>query len=168
MYLLDIKMNDFRENVTVVIINKKKEVMMCEHIWIDNAWQFPQGGIEKGETAKEAVMRELVEELGSQKFKIVEQMPEKLKYFFPFYLKEKYESGGNNQTFFLIYFYGEDNEIFFTNQEKPEFKNFKWVKYDTPPLEVVYFKKISYHQALKHFKPIVEKFNPEEFMKNNS
>ena len=160
-------MNDFRENVTVVIINKKKEVMMCEHIWIDDAWQFPQGGIEKGETPKEAVERELVEELGSPKFKIVEQMPKKLKYFFPFYLKEKYESGGNNQTFFLIYYYGEDSEIFFTNQEKPEFKNFKWVPYDTPPLEVVYFKKISYFDALKYFKPAVEKFDADEFMKNN-
>jgi len=156
-------MNDFRENVTVVIINKNKKVMMCEHIWIDDAWQLPQGGIESGETPEVTVIRELDEELGSKKFKIIKQMPEKLKYFFPFYLKEKYDSGGNNQTFFLVYYYGEDSEIRFDNQEKPEFKSFKWVEYHEPPLQVVYFKKISYLKALEYFKPFVDNFNPDNF-----
>ena len=151
----------YRNNVTAIIINKDKKILMCEHVWIDNAWQFPQGGIEKGESEEEAILRELEEELGTKKLKVLSKMNESLKYIFPHYLKEKYNMDGNDPTFFLIYFYGKDSEIRFDNQEKPEFKSFKWVEYSRPPLEVIYFKKISYFQALEYFKDFVEKFNPQ-------
>lgn len=147
----------YRDNVTAIIINKDKKVLMCEHIWIDGAWQFPQGGVEKGETREEAILRELEEEIGTNKLKVLNKMDESIKYIFPHYLKEKYGMDGNEQIFFLIYFYGNDSEIRFDNQEKPEFKSFKWVKYSQPPLQVIYFKKLSYLKALEYFKEEVEK-----------
>ena len=148
---------NYRKNVAAIIINKDKKVLMCEHIWIDNAWQLPQGGLEKNETKEDALLRELEEELGTNKFQILDKMNEDLKYKFPFYLKEKYQFNGQEQTFFLLYFYGKDSDIRFDNQEKPEFKAFEWVDYSEPPIRVIYFKKISYLKAIEYFREKVEK-----------
>lgn len=143
---------EFRNNVSAIILNKERKILMCEHIWITNAWQFPQGGVRDDEDEKKALLRELEEELGTNKFKILDEMNEKIKYVFPYYLREKYQSSGQNQKFFLVYFFGDDKEIIFTNQEKPEFKSFKWVDVDVPDKIVVYFKKISYNKALNYFR----------------
>lgn len=156
----------YRENVAAVIINKDKKVLMCEHIWIDDAWQFPQGGVEAKEKEEVAILRELNEEIGTKSLKILDVMDEKLVYKFPFYLKDKYEFDGQIQRFFLIYFYGDDKEIRFDNQEKPEFRSFKWVEYMQPPLKVVYFKKISYLRALEYFKDKVDNLKIEDIKIN--
>lgn len=147
---------NYREIVSAIIINSEKKVLMCEHIWIDNAWQFPQGGIKQGESAHSAILRELNEELGTKKLKVLKKMDYKIKYHFPHYLKEKYNIDGNEQRFFLLYFYGNNDEIRFDNQDKPEFKSFKWVNYSQPPLEVIYFKKLSYLEALNYFNEYVK------------
>lgn len=152
----------YRENVAAIIINKDKKVLMCEHAWIDDAWQLPQGGVEKGESEDEAIIRELFEELGTDKFKIIAKMNEKLKYKFPYFLKEKYNSVGQEQRYFLLYFYGDDSEIRFDNQAKPEFKAYQWVEYKEPAIKVIYFKKIAYFKALEFFEKEVEKFEPEK------
>lgn len=148
---------NYRENVAAIIINKEKKVLMCEHVWIDNAWQLPQGGTEEGESKKEALLRELEEELGTKSFKVLGEMNEPLKYKFPFYLREKYQFDGQIQTFFLLQFTGDDSEIRFDNQEKPEFKAFEWVEYEEPPIRVIYFKKLSYLRAINYFKELVGK-----------
>jgi len=152
----------YRENVAGVIINKDKKVLMCEHIWIDGAWQLPQGGVNKGESEEKAILRELSEEIGTDKLEIIDKMDEKIIYKFPFYLKDKYDSDGQIQRFFLIYYYGDNSDIRFDNQEKPEFKSFEWVEYKEPPLRVVYFKKISYLRALEYFEEKVNKLKIED------
>lgn len=157
--------DNYRDNVAAIIINKKKKVLMCEHVWIDDAWQLPQGGIEENEDPDKAILRELSEELGTDKFKIISKMEEKIKYQLPFYLKDKYNLDGQEQLFYLVYFYGEDSEIRFDKQEKPEFKSFMWVEYEEPPIKVIYFKKLSYLKAIKHFKKDVEKLDSDSFEK---
>jgi len=159
---------NYRKSIAAIIVNKDKKVLMCEHVWIDDAWQFPQGGIEDGETSEETVLRELDEELGSKKFIILDKMPEPLKYQFPYYLKSKYHFEGQIQTFFLLFYYGEDKDIRFNNQERPEFKSFKWVDYNEPPLRVIYFKKISYLKALDHFRENVDKLDVKLLLNNVS
>ena len=152
--------SNYRQNVAAIIINKDKKILMCEHIWIDDAWQLPQGGIEDGETNQEAILRELSEEIGTDKLKVISEMPTKIKYQFPFYLKNKYKFNGQEQTYFLLYYSGDNSDIRFDNQEKPEFKSFEWVNIDEPPKRVVYFKKLAYLEAINHFKKDIEKFNP--------
>ena len=149
----------YRENVAAIIINKDKKVLMCEHAWIDNAWQIPQGGVEEKENEDDAVLRELFEEIGTKSFKILGKMDKSLKYIFPYYLKEKYKFDGQEQKYFLLYFTGDDKEFRFDNQEKPEFKAFEWVDYDEPPKRVIYFKKLAYLDALNYFKEEVEKLD---------
>jgi len=150
----------YRENVAAIIINKDKKVLMCEHIWIDGAWQLPQGGIEEGEKKEDALLRELEEEIGTTSLEIIDKMDESIKYKFPFYLKEKYGFPGQEQTYFLVYFSGDDSEIRFDNQEKPEFKAFEWVDPIEPPIRVIYFKKLSYLKAMNYFKEKIQKFKP--------
>lgn len=149
----------YRENVAAIIINKDKKVLMCEHAWIDDAWQLPQGGIEEGESEQEAIVRELYEELGTKSFKVIDKMDHKIKYQLPYYLKEKFHNKGQEQRYFLLYFYGEDKEIRFDNQAKPEFKSFEWVDYEEPSRRVIYFKKLAYYKALEYFKDKVEKLD---------
>ena len=149
----------YREVVSAIIINKDKKVLMCEHVWIDNAWQFPQGGVEKGENHETAILRELDEELCMKDIKILKNIEKPIKYQFPYYLKEKYGMEGNVQYFYLLYFYGDESTIRFDNQEKPEFKAFKWTEYDVPPQEVIYFKKLSYYEALNIFKDYFDKLD---------
>ncbi|MCA9497066.1 MAG: RNA pyrophosphohydrolase [Nanoarchaeota archaeon] len=158
---------NYRDNVAAIIINKEKKILMCEHVWIDDAWQLPQGGMEEGESEDKAILRELNEELGTDKFKIISKMEEKLLYKFPYYLKEKYEIDGQNQSFFLIYFYGKNSEIKFDNQEKPEFKNFMWVELNDPPIKVIYFKKLSYLKAIEYFKEEIEQLDINKIEINN-
>lgn len=152
----------YREIVSAIIVNRDKKVLMCEHAWIDDAWQFPQGGVEEGESEEDALMRELYEEIGTDKFKILEKSDSKVKYHLPYYLRDKYGIDGQEQRFFLLYFYGSDDEIRFDNQEKPEFKNFEWVDYDEPPIRVIYFKKLSYLRALNMFRGKVEELSPQD------
>ena len=154
---------NFRETVAAIIINRDKQILMCEHIWIDNAWQFPQGGVEENEVVEEALKRELYEEIGTKKIKILKKMPNKITYKFPFYLKSKYQIDGQIQTYFLVYFYGEDSEIVFDKQTKPEFKKFQWVSQTEPPKKVIYFKKLAYLEAINYFKKDIEEFDPANY-----
>ena len=146
----------YRENVAAIIINKDKKVLMCEHAWIDNAWQFPQGGVEDKENEDDAIIRELFEEIGTKNFKIVSKMDKSIKYIFPYYLREKYKFDGQEQKYYLLYFKGDDCEIRFDNQEKPEFKAYEWVDYDEAPKRVIYFKKLAYLEALDYFEKEVK------------
>ncbi len=153
---------NYRETIAAIIINNEKKILMCEHIWIDNAWQFPQGGVEESEGKKEALLRELYEEIGTKKVKVLKKMPNKIKYKFPYYLKSKYKIDGQIQTYFLVHFYGDDSEIVFDKQEKPEFKEFQWVDIDEPPKKVIYFKKLAYLEALDFFKEDIKNFKATE------
>ena len=90
----------YRENVAAIIINKDKKVLMCEHAWIDDAWQFPQGGVDGKEKMDDAVLRELWEELGTKSFKIISSMDESIIYKFPPFMKEKFHFDGQRQKYY--------------------------------------------------------------------
>ena len=56
----------YRLNVGLVVINNKGELLLCKRKNI-NSWQFPQGGIDFGESPLKAARRELYEEVGIKK-----------------------------------------------------------------------------------------------------
>jgi putative (di)nucleoside polyphosphate hydrolase len=55
---------EFRPCVLAVFVNESAQVLVAERKSPRGAWQFPQGGIEAGETPEQAVVREMKEELG--------------------------------------------------------------------------------------------------------
>jgi putative (di)nucleoside polyphosphate hydrolase len=79
-YLVDPR---YRPCVLAVFTNERGEVLVAERAEPRGAWQFPQGGIDAGETPEDAVRREMHEELGSRDLLVVGRAPEAVTYDFP-------------------------------------------------------------------------------------
>ena len=113
-------------------------------------WQMPQGGIDKGETPKQAALRELQEEVGTDKAEIMGEMEEWVTYDLPPHLigvafHGKYK--GQRQKWFALRFTGQDSDIDLTSHE-PEFSSFQWVSLDMLPSLIVPFKRDTYRQVI--------------------
>ena len=84
---------NFRPNVAAIILSSKYpqkcEIFIASRIDISNAWQFPQGGIDDGESIKEALFRELEEEIGTRDVEIIEEYPTWVSYEFPPIIAQK-------------------------------------------------------------------------------
>jgi putative (di)nucleoside polyphosphate hydrolase len=79
---------------------------------IKGEWDFSKGGVKPFETdIKEAVLRELKEETGSTKYKIIKEFEEKIKFDFPQNIKEKIGFDGQETTVFLLQYLGDGSEI---------------------------------------------------------
>lgn len=153
----------FRENVAIIVCNSAGLVLLCARA--DNAgmaWQFPQGGIDDGESVLEAAYRELREETGITEVELIKEMPEGIKYYFPDAAKIRFSKNGNrfvgqNQHYVLFKLKQDDVTIDFeTNPQEIEFKAYRFAEIDEAPKEIVYFKKEVYQKATAYFKPYLE------------
>ncbi len=82
----------------------------------ESEWDFVKGGIKEGESAKDALMRELYEELGCDDFKITKQLTTPL--FFEFRGRQKNKKYDNQVTYFyLVEYEGDIKKINFNNEE---------------------------------------------------
>ena len=85
----------FRPNAAAVVFRQDKKVLMCRRIFPKtDGWQFPQGGIEAGETAQEAALRELKEETSVHSVTAVKTLDYPLRYEFPKEVKAKFRTRG--------------------------------------------------------------------------
>jgi putative (di)nucleoside polyphosphate hydrolase len=119
------------------------------------AWQMPQGGLDPGENPQAGALRELEEETGitPDKVEIVARCPEELTYDLPSDLVGKMWKGkwrGQRQTWFLMRFLGEDEDVNLDTPE-PEFRAWKWAEPAELPALIVPFKKALYEQLLAGF-----------------
>ena len=136
--------NKYRPNVAVIVINKLGKVLWCQRIEHDG-WQFPQGGIDKGETPEEAALREVKEEVGldSSDIEIIYETKDWFKYEVPQERRRKYFRSGNflgqKQKWFLFKLI-KQTEISFENDPDNEFDDFKWVSYWYPLNVIISFK----------------------------
>ena len=107
----------FRPNAAAVVFRQDKKVLMCRRIFPKtDGWQFPQGGIEAGETAQEAALRELKEETSVHSVTAVKTLDYPLRYEFPEEVKAKFRTrgifnDGQEQYWSLFYFTGQEDEI---------------------------------------------------------
>jgi putative (di)nucleoside polyphosphate hydrolase len=143
----------YRENVGIVICNDQRKVVWARRTG-EEAWQFPQGGINKGESAEEAMYRELKEEVGldPHNVEILARTKGWLKYDVPKSwirrdCRDRYR--GQKQIWFLLRFTGKDSDVFLKNTEKPEFDDWRWDSFWAPVDQIIDFKKAVYEQALK-------------------
>ena len=143
----------YRENVGIVICNDQRKVLWARRTG-EEAWQFPQGGINKGESAEEAMYRELKEEVGldPHNVEILARTKGWLKYDVPKSwirrdCRDRYR--GQKQSWFLLRFTGKDSDVFLKNTEKPEFDDWRWDSFWAPVDQIIDFKKAVYEQALK-------------------
>jgi len=148
----------YRLNVGIVVFNQEGKVLLCARNDQKNeCWQFPQGGVERGEEYLEAALRELYEETGLQSVKLVGQILEPLRYDFPDNFKLPFK--GQEQYWFLFYFNGADSEINFrVNPGEIEFRGYQWSDINMAPKVIVEFKKEVYNKVVEFFKPVIEQY----------
>jgi putative (di)nucleoside polyphosphate hydrolase len=144
--------------VGIMLINAAGLVFAARRIdTIAEAWQMPQGGIDEGETPIKAAKRELLEETGTDKAKLLAESKDWYTYDLPESLVPKIWGGryrGQKQKWFAMRFTGQDKDINIDTHE-PEFSQWKWVKPHTLPDIIVPFKRELYAQLVEEFGGLV-------------
>ncbi len=145
----------YRPNVAAVILSSKYpcecKFFLALRNDINDVWQFPQGGIDKGETPKVALLRELEEEIGTNDVEILAEHPEWISYEFPDKIAKKmYPYDGQTQKYFLVRL-KNDGKINLKTKN-PEFVDYKFVERKELLEDVNYFKLSVYKKVLKYFK----------------
>jgi len=120
-------MAKYRPNVAALILNKKGKLLVCERMHVNGGWQFPQGGVDEGETAIEALRREVLEEVGihPESYEIVDSK-DGYKYDYPAEKSNKKGYKGQKQTYFLCQLI-EKVDVNLEYHSK-EFQDYKWIK----------------------------------------
>ena len=139
----------YRPNVGAVLFNRQGQIFVARRADLPNAegapggWQLPQGGIDKHEDPRAAVLRELEEEIGTGRATIIGEHEEWLSYDLPPELIGKALGGryrGQRQRWFALRFTGADSDIRLDQDPHPEFDAWRWAALSDLPGMAVGFK----------------------------
>ena len=141
----------FRANVGIILMHRD-QVFLGRRTG-GRGWQFPQGGVRRGESLEQALYRELEEEIGvgDADVALLGQTDRWLRYRLPArYVRRNQQPVciGQKQRWFLLRLKPADAAFDFTRTSAPEFDQFRWVPYWEPVKEVIYFKRAVYARAL--------------------
>ena len=142
----------FRPNVGIILLNQRNQVFWGKRIRT-HSWQFPQGGIDRGETPEQAMFRELHEEVGlsPEHVVIVARTRDWLRYEVPDRYIRRDARGhykGQKQIWYLLQLTGHDWDLNLRATDHPEFDAWRWNDYWVPLEAVVEFKRGVYQMAL--------------------
>ncbi len=146
----------YRPCVGIMLVNTRGHVFVGQRIDRDtDAWQMPQGGVDKGEKTRDAALRELWEETGvTEKLVTIEAETRGLiPYDLPADLVPKIWGGkyrGQEQKWFLMRFHGADDQVNIATKH-PEFSEWKWLPKDQLVANIVPFKQEVYTKVLAEF-----------------
>ncbi len=144
----------YRRGVGLMLFDRQGRVFVAQRIDMPSAaWQMPQGGIDPGESPRQAAMRELREEIGTDKAEIVAQSRDWVRYDLPADLAPKLWDGcyrGQEQMWFALRFLGGDADIDIAGDE-PEFSAWRWAELAEIPDLIVPFKRSLYQRLVAEF-----------------
>ena len=146
----------YRPNVGIVLCNARNEVFWGKRI-NEHAWQFPQGGINPGETPEQAMYRELAEEVGlaPAHVKILGRTRGWLRYEVPdHWIRREWRGSyrGQKQIWYLLRLTGRDCDVKLRATAHPEFDAWRWNGYWVPLESVIEFKREVYQRALSELR----------------
>ncbi len=150
----------YRKGVGAVLFNAAGLVFAARRLDTqEKAWQLPQGGIDGDEDPKEALFRELEEEIGTAKAEIIGEIPGWLGYDLPAGLSAKVWKGrfrGQQHKWYALRFLGNDEDINLTAYKNPEFSDWKWLSLKDLPGMIVSFKRPAYEAVVEAFRHLPE------------
>lgn len=153
---MKVKKLPYRKGVGAVLFNAEGKVFVAQRL--DNPgkyWQMPQGGIDKGEKPRQALIREVAEEIGNISYEIIAKGSSWISYDLPDELigvvwKGRYR--GQKQKWFALKFTGDDGDINLNATSHPEFSEWKWVDIGNLPSLAIPFKRELYEKIAAEFK----------------
>lgn len=153
----------FRPNVGIMLTNSDGQLLWARRVGGQDAWQFPQGGIQRNESVEQALYRELHEEIGlrQQDVKILARTRGWLRYRLPKRLLRRGSTPlciGQKQKWFLLELLSDDSAISLEQHGKAEFDHWSWVSYWYPLDKVVSFKRDVYRRAMRELAPAHSEF----------
>jgi len=149
----------FRSNVGIILTHDNGQLLLGGRVG-QAGWQFPQGGIQVDEAPREAMFRELDEELGLQPddVQVMGETTDWLHYRLPekFIRHERKPLCiGQRQRWFMLRLISSEEALDLQKSDLPEFDRWRWVDYWRPVKEVVYFKRRVYVSALAELAPLL-------------
>lgn len=150
----------YRLNVGIVLCNDYGQVLWAKR-YKQHAWQFPQGGINYGETPEQAMYRELFEEIGLRYYdvSVLTATHFWLRYKLPYRLirwRMNPVCFGQKQKWFLLRLLSQDTKINIKQGKEYVFDTWKWVSLWYPVREVVFFKRNVYRKVMREFVDIIK------------
>jgi putative (di)nucleoside polyphosphate hydrolase len=146
----------YRSNVAAVMVNAAGSLLICERTHIPGAWQFPQGGVDLGESPEEALLREVREEVGlaPEHYEVIDQRAG-YRYLYPMDVRgkklRKHGSHGQEQTYFLCQLKPGAPAVD-VNQKPQEFRAYRWIPPEEFDLDwLPAFKRDVYREVLRDF-----------------
>lgn len=149
----------YRPCVGIMLMNDRGEVFVARRSGSEADWQMPQGGIDEGEDARTAGLRELGEEIGTDKAEILAVTAGTHRYDLPPDLVGKVWGGrwrGQEQVWIAARFTGSDDDIDLDG-DHPEFDAWKWIEAESLPALIVAFKRPVYEAVLAEFRPLIRR-----------
>ncbi|CAN5373974.1 RNA pyrophosphohydrolase [soil metagenome] len=143
----------YRPNVGLMLIGPGRRIFVGRRMNQPDAWQMPQGGVDKGETPVEAACRELREEIGTSKALLLRVTRDWIAYDVPAELQPPYWKGrwrGQAQKWFALAFTGHDSDIDLAAHDQ-EFDAWRWSPADQLLDTIVAWKRPVYEKVLDEF-----------------
>ena len=146
----------YRPNVAALVVNSVGNLLICERLATLGAWQFPQGGVDAGETMEQALYREVREEVGleASHYEVLKQR-DGYRYLYPAHARGKklckHGNHGQEQTYFLCQLNLEAPQVN-VNQKQREFRAYRWILPEEFNLDwLPDFKRYVYREVMRDF-----------------
>ena len=149
--------DSYRRNVGLMLIAPDRRLFVGRRARQPDAWQMPQGGLDKGETPVEAACRELWEEVGTTHALLLRESAKWLTYDVPEDQRPAHWKGrwrGQAQKWFALAFVGHDSDIDIAAHDQ-EFDAWQWLGAADMLERIVAFKRPVYEAVLEEFRDLV-------------